>query len=153
MPVKPVPDGYSSIIPYLTISDAASAIEYYKDAFGATERLRMPGPGGKIGHAEIEIGGSVVMLSDEYPDMGVRSPKTLGGTGEGIMVYLPDVDGVVARMEKGGGTVERTPADQFYGDRTATVVDPFGHRWFVSTHVEDVSHEELQRRSEKMQAS
>jgi PhnB protein len=150
--VKTTPDGYRSVTPYLTVQGANEAIEYYKSTLGAKERMRMAGPDGKIGHAELEIGDSLIMLADEYPEMGARSPKTLGGSAVSIMIYVPDVDAVVERMEKAGGKILRPVGDQFYGDRSGGVEDPFGHRWHVSTHVEDVPPDEMQRRAEKAMA-
>jgi PhnB protein len=144
--VKPVPDGYHSITPYLTFDGAAEAIEFYQKIFGATEILRLPGPDGKIGHAEIKIGDSVLMMADEKPAMGYRSPKALGGTPVGIMLYVEDVDRTFASALASGATAEKPVQDQFYGDRSGTVVDPFGYKWTIATHVEDVSHEEMQRR-------
>ena len=146
MAVKAVPDGYHSITPYLIIEDAAKAIEFYKNIFGATEILRLPGPDGKIGHGEIRIGDSVLMMADETPDMGYRSPKALGGTPVGIMLYVEDVDRTFEKAIASGATVEKPVQNQFYGDRSGTVVDPFGYKWTIATHVEDVSPEEMQRR-------
>jgi PhnB protein len=150
MPVKPIPDGYRSVIPYLIVDGAAAAIEFYKTAFGATERLRLGGPGGKIGHAELEIGDSLIMLADEHPEMGARGPRTVGGSPVGIHVYLPDVDAAAARAVAGGAKLTRPVADQFYGDRLGTIEDPFGHIWHISTHIEDVSPEEIGRRAAAM---
>ncbi len=146
MPVKPIPDGYRSVIPYLIVDGAAAAIAFYKTAFGATERLRLGGPGGKIGHAELAIGDSLIMLADEHPEMGVRGPRTVGGSPVGIHVYLPGVDAAAARAVAGGAKLTRPVADQFYGDRLGTLEDPFGHIWHISTHIEDVSPEEIARR-------
>ena len=148
MPVKPIPEGYHSVTPYLILDDATRALEFYKKAFGAVELLRMPAPGGKIGHAEIKIGNALIMLSDEYPEMKVQSPQTIGGTPVGIHVYVPDVDALNARAIAAGATVEREIANQFYGDRSVTLSDPFGHRWFFATHVEDVPPEEMKQRAE-----
>jgi PhnB protein len=144
--VKPIPEGYHSVTPYLIVDGATQAIQFYKDAFGAKERFRMPGPGGKVMHAELEIGDSVVMLADEFPDMNVRGPKSFGGSAVSLYIYMEDVDAVVARAVKAGATLSKPVADQFYGDRTGQVEDPFGHRWGVATHVEDVSPEEIGRR-------
>src|SRR5438309_4824773 len=138
MPVKPIPDGYRSVIPYLIVAGAAAAIEFYKTAFSATERFRMGGPGGKIGHAELQVGDSVVMLADEHPEMGARGPRTVGGSPVGIHLYLTDVDAAAARAVAGGAKLTRPVADQFYGDRLGTIEDPFGHIWHLSTHIEDV---------------
>jgi PhnB protein len=145
---KPIPDGYHSVTPYLTLSDAAKAIEFYKRAFGATELFRMGGPGDKIGHAEIQIGDSRIMLSDEFPEMGVTSPKTLGGTTASLMIYVADADTQFKQALAAGGKELRPLQTQFYGDRSGTLIDPFGHKWTLSTHVEDVPEKELQRRSE-----
>ncbi len=145
--VKPIPDGYHSVTPYLYIDGAARAIDFYKQAFGAVEVMRLEASGGKIGHAEIKIGDSHVMLADEFPDMGARGPHTIGGTAVGLMVYLPDVDVVVDRAVKAGATLERPVENKFYGDRTGGIIDPFGHRWYIATHVEDVPPEELEQRA------
>lgn len=145
--VKPIPDGYHSVTPYLIVNDAAKAIEFYKAAFGATELFRMAQPDGRVGHAEIRIGDSHVMLADEFPEMGARSPRTIGGSPVSLLVYVPDVDTVVARAVSAGAQLTRPVADQFYGDRSGVVTDPFGHSWFVSTHVEDVPPDELERRA------
>lgn len=145
--VKPIPDGYHSVTPYLYIDGAARAIDFYKQAFGAVEVMRLEASGGKIGHAEIKIGDSHVMLADEFPDMGARGPHTIGGTAVGLMVYLPDVDVVVDRAVKAGATLERPVENKFYGDRTGGIVDPFGHRWYIATHVEDVPPEEMDKRA------
>jgi len=143
--VKPIPDGYHSVTPYLICDGAADAIEYYKKAFGATELFRMDHEG-KVGHAELKIGDSPIMLADEYPQMGYRSPKALGGTPVSIMIYVPDVDTVYQQAIDAGATVVKPLQDQFYGDRSGTVTDPFGHVWTVATHKEDVSMEEMNRR-------
>jgi PhnB protein len=150
--VKPIPDGYPRVTPYLCIDGASEAIEFYGRVLGATERMRMPAPGDKIGHAEIEIGDSVVMLSDEFPEMGVRSPKTIGGTPVTISVYVEDVDAVFDEAVKAGATALRAVEDQFYGDRLGQFEDPFGHRWSVATHVEDVPPEEMAARAEAMES-
>ena len=134
--------------PYLAVNDAAAAIEYYKRAFGAIETMRMPGPGGKIMHAEVRIGDSPIMLADECPEMGHRGPKSFGGTPVGICLYVEDADAVFAKAVAAGAEVTKPLADQFYGDRTGTVTDPFGHLWHVMTHVEDVSPEEMRKRHE-----
>ncbi len=144
--VKPIPDGYHSLTPYLALNDATRAIEFYKEAFGAQEVMRIDAPGGKIGHAELKFGDSIVMLSDECDESGMRSPKTLGGTPVGLMLYVEDVDAVVDRAVSAGAKLVRPVKDQFYGDRTGGLEDPFGHSWYVATHVEDVAPEELQRR-------
>ena len=144
--VKPIPEGYHSVTPYLIIKGAAEAIEYYKKSFGATELFRMPTPDGKIGHAELKIGDSPIMLSDEHPDLGHVGPQTLGGTSVGIMIYVDDVDTIYKRAISGGGQEIKPLQDQFYGDRSGTLKDPFGHMWTVATHVEDVAPEEMQKR-------
>lgn len=146
MSVQPIPEGYHSLTPYLILDGAAEAIAYYKAAFGATELMRLPMPGGKIGHAELQIGDSRFMLADEFPEMGARGPKSIGGSPVGLCLYLPDVDAAFARAVAAGGTVERPVSDQFYGDRAGTLVDPFGHKWTLATHTEDVSAEEMARR-------
>ena len=147
--VKPIPEGYHSVTPYLAVDDAAGAIEFYKKAFGARERMRMPAPGGKIGHAEIEIGGSCIMLADEYPDMNFRSPKAVGGSPVTLHLYVADVDQVARQAIAAGARELRPVKDEFYGDRTGTVQDPFGHVWHLATHKEDVSPGELKRRAEQ----
>ena len=150
MPVRSIPEGYHSITPYLIISEAARAIHWYKTAFGAEEILRMDDPNGsKVTHAELKIGDSHIMLADEYPAMGYRSPKTLGGAGISLLLYVKDVDKVVKHAVEAGAKLERPVQDQFYGDRTGTIQDPFGHVWSIATHIEDVSPEEMQERSKK----
>jgi PhnB protein len=148
MATKAIPEGYRTATPYLIIKGAAEAIDFYKRAFGATELLRMADPQGRIGHAEIKIGDSVIMLADEHPAMGYRGPRSLGGSSVSILLYLENVDGVFERAIKAGAKAQRAVADQFYGDRSGTLEDPFGHVWTVATHVEDVPAEELQRRAE-----
>ena len=146
--VKPIPDGYASVTPYLIVQGAAQAIEFYKKAFNATERMRMPAPTGLIMHAELEIGGSVIMLTDEHPGMDCnKSPKTLGGSPIGIHLYVKDVDTIFQQAVAAGATVERPVQNQFYGDRSGGLIDPFGHRWNISTHVEDVPPAELGKRA------
>ncbi len=147
--VKPIPDGYTAVTPYLILADAARALEFYKRAFGAREIMRMPMPGGKIGHAEIEIGGSRIMLADEFPEQDCRSPKAFGGSPVAIHLYVPDVDAVAKQAESAGAKVKRPVEDQFYGDRLGTLEDPFGHTWHVSTHKEDLSETEMKRRGEE----
>lgn len=146
MAVNPIPDGYHTVTPYLIIKGAAAAIDYYKRAFGATERVRMEAPGGRVGHAELRIGNSMVMLADEHAEMGYRSPSTLGTTPVSLVLYVADVDKVFAQAISAGGKSRRPVADQFYGDRMGTLEDPFGHVWTVGTHTEDVSPEEMTRR-------
>jgi PhnB protein len=146
--VKPVPEGYHSVTPYLAVDGAAAAIEFYKRAFGAVEVMRMPAPGGKVGHAEIEIGGSRIMLADEYPDMQFRSPRAYGGTPVNLHLYVADVDAVARQALAAGARELRPVKDQFYGDRTGSLEDPFGHVWHIATHKEDLSADELKRRAE-----
>ena len=148
MSVSPIPEGYHSVTPYLILKDAAAAIEFYKKALGAVELFRMEAPGGKIGHAEIKIGDSHVMLADEYPDMGYRGPESLGGTSVHLMIYVDDVDNAYPQAIAAGGKEIRPLQTQFYGDRSGTLTDPFGHQWTISTHVEDVSEEEMAKRAE-----
>lgn len=148
--VKSIPEGYHSITPYLIIKGAAAAIDYYKEIFGATELLRIPQADGRIGHAELKFGDSVVMLADEFPEMNTVSPKTLGSSPVGILLYVEDVDATFAKAVSKGAKVQKGLADQFYGDRNGTVEDPFGHKWTIATHKEDVSPEELQRRMAAM---
>ena len=150
MNVKPIPDGYTSVTPYLIIDGAAQAIDFYKKVFQAKERLRIPGPNGKVGHAEIEIGNAVIMLADECPERGARSPQTIGGTPVIIHLYVPNSDDVYAKAVAAGATNLRPVTNQFYGDRSGGFTDPFGHLWHVSTHIEDVAPDELQRRMAAM---
>ena len=146
MAVQAIPTGYHSVTPYLYVRDAARAIEFYKEAFGATELMRLPAPGGKVMHAEIKIGDSPVMLADEFPEQGAVSPQSLGGSGVGLMVYVADVDAMARRAVAAGAKEVRPVQDQFYGDRAGTYLDPFGHQWTIATHVEDVPPEEIDRR-------
>jgi len=146
MAVKPIPDGYHSVTPYLIVRGAAKAIDFYKTAFGAVELFRMPGPDGKVAHAEIKIGDSPVMLADEHPQMGAVGPQAGVRPPVGLMIYIPDVDAVFAKAVAAGATVQKPLQNQFYGDRSGTVTDPFGHTWTISTHVEDVSSAEMERR-------
>ena len=148
--VKPIPDGYPQVMPYLSVDGASAAIDFYGKVLGTTERMRMPGPDGKLGHAELLLGDSVIMLADENPDMGARSPKTLGGSPVTLTVYVEDVDSVFDKAIKGGATSLRPVENQFYGDRTGQFEDPFGHRWNVGTHVEDVPPEEMAKRAAAM---
>jgi PhnB protein len=143
--VKPIPEGYHSVTPYLVVDDAAAALDFYARAFGAVEVLRMP-MGDRIGHAEIRIGDSHVMLADEFPEMDKLGPKSRGGPTASLMIYLDDVDAAFARALAAGATQERPVADQFYGDRSGSLFDPFGHSWMLSTHIEDVPEDEMQRR-------
>ena len=147
MAVKPIPEGYQTVTPYLVIKGASAAIDYYKKVFGATERMRMDAPGGMIGHAELMIGGSTIMLADEFPDMGYRGPKAFGGSPVSLMLYVPNVDEVFKRAVDAGAKQLRPVADQFYGDRSGLFQDPYGHLWYVATHIEDVSDEEMMRRA------
>jgi PhnB protein len=150
--VKPIPEGYHSITPYLFIKGAAAAIEFYKSVFGATERMRMAGADGRIMHAELKIGDSVVMLGDENPKMGALSPQTIGGSPCMLNVYVADVDAATQKAVDLGAQVIRPVANQFYGDRTGSIIDPFGHLWSVATHVEDVAPEEMQKRMKAISA-
>jgi PhnB protein len=150
--VKPIPDGYPQVSPYLCIDGASDAIEFYGKILGAKERMRMPGPDGKLGHAELQLGDSVIMLADEFPESGARSPKAMGGTPVTISVYVEDVDGVLETATQAGAKVLTPAADQFYGDRTASFEDPWGHHWHIATHVEDVSPDEMAKRAAAMMA-
>src|SRR3954468_3430068 len=153
MGAKPIREGYHSVTPVLVCDGAAKAIEFYKEAFGARERVRMDAPGGKVGHAELEIGDSLVMLSDSFPQSTMKSPRELGGTTAGVFMYVEDVDAVVKRAVDGGATVTMEVADQFWGDRFGSITDPFGHSWSIATHVEDLSPEEMARRSKEAMAA
>lgn len=148
--VNPIPEGRAGMLPYLAVKNCAAAIEFYKEAFGAEELSRLEMPGGGIGHAELQIGSAVIMMSDEFPDMGVLGPESLGGTPVTLSMYVEDVDAVVARASQAGATVLRPVEDQFYGDRIGKIADPFGHHWAFSTHLEDVSPEEMQDRANKL---
>jgi PhnB protein len=150
MAVKPIPDSYHTATPYLIIKGAAEAIEFYKKAFGAEELMRFEMPGGGIGHAEIKIGDSPIMMADEYPDMGYLSPSSRGGSTVSILLYVEDSDAAFERAVDAGAKVLQPVKDQFYGDRSGTLVDPFGHVWTIATHKEDVSMEEMQRRMAAM---
>ena len=145
--VQPIPEGYPQVSPYLCVDGAAAAIDFYGAVFGTTERMRMPAPDGKIGHAELQLGDAVIMLADESPEIGFRSPKAIGGSPVILSLYVDDVDAVVSRAEQAGATVVRPVETQFYGDRSGQFQDPFGHRWSIATHVEDVSPEEMERRA------
>jgi PhnB protein len=145
--VKPIPDGYPRVSPYLVVDGAAQAIDFYTQVLGATERMRMGGPDGKIGHAELQFGDSIVMLADEYPDMGYVGPKAVGGTPVTIGVYVEDVDKTFDAAVKAGAKSLRPVEDQFYGDRSGQFEDPFGHRWSIQTHIEDVPPEEMGKRA------
>jgi PhnB protein len=150
--VKPIPEGYHSVTPYLTCSDAAKAIEFYKRAFDAKEVMRMPMPNGKIGHAEIRIGDSVIMLADEMPGGEARSPQSLGGTTAGIFLYVKDVDAAYQKAVSAGAKASMPPQDMFWGDRYGKLSDPYGHSWSLSTHKEDVAPEEMKRRMQAQAA-
>jgi PhnB protein len=150
---KPIPKGYHAVTPYLSVQGAADAIAFYKKAFGAKEVMRMPGPGGTIGHAEIQIGDSRIMLADEFPEMNFRSPRAIGGTSVTIHLYVQDVDKVAKKAVASGAKVLRPVADQFYGDRSGSLEDPFGHVWHIATHMEDIPIKELKKRAAAMAAS
>lgn len=145
--VQAIPESYPRVIPYLYVDGAKAAIDFYREVFGATERMRMGGPDDRIGHAELEIGDGMVMLADEFPEMGNRGPKAIGGSPGATMVYVEDVDAVFDRAVQAGSTVVRPVEDQFYGDRAGSFEDPFGHRWWVATHIEDVPPDEMERRA------
>ncbi|MGH3327437.1 MAG: VOC family protein [Streptomycetales bacterium] len=145
--VNPIPEGYPRVSPYLCVDGAAAAIDFYSGVFGAHERMRMPAPEGKIGHAELQIGDSLIMLADEFPDMGARGPKSIGGTPVTLSLYVDDVDAVFGRAVKAGATELQPVENKFYGDRAGQFEDPFGHRWSVASHVEDVSPDEMSRRA------
>lgn len=144
--VNHVPSGYNTVTPYLIIKGAASAIEFYKKVFGATEVMRMPQPDGRVGHAEMKIGNSHIMLADEFPEMNIRAPESFGGSPVSLMVYVEDVDKVFKKAVDSGSKVIKPLKDQFYGDRSGTFSDPFGHQWTVATHTEDVTPEEMKKR-------
>jgi PhnB protein len=148
--VKPIPAGYPRVTPYLCVDGASAAIEFYTAVLGATERMRIPSPGGRIGHAELEIGDSLIMLADEHPEMDVRGPRSIGGTPVTVSVYVEDVDRVFERALQAGARALRPVQDQFYGDRSGQFEDPFGHRWSVATHIEDVPPDEMARRAAKL---
>ena len=151
--VNPIPENYHRVTPYLVVEGAANVIEFYKRCFGATELMRMPAPENRIGHAEIKIGDSTVMLADEDPMRGHRSPRNLGGSPVSLLLYVEDVDRTVEGAVAAGAKLLRPVENQFYGDRTGGIEDPFGHQWYVATHVEDVSPEEMEKRSEAMMAT
>lgn len=152
MAVKPIPEGYQTLSPSLIVDPASEAIDYYKRAFGAIERGVMPGPDGRIAHAELQIGDSVLMLSDPFPMQNAKSPKELGGTSVAIFMYVEDVDAVYKQAIEAGGTSTMEPDNQFWGDRFGALVDPFGHAWAIATHVEDVPEDEMRVRGEKAMA-
>lgn len=147
MAVQPIPEGYHSVTPYLICRGAAQAIDFYKKAFGAVELFRMGSPDGRVGHAEIKLGDSIIMLADEHPEMGYRGPQALGGTPVSMLLYVKDVDTQFNQAVAAGGKVQRPLKDQFYGDRSGTLADPFGHVWTLATHKEDLSPEEIERRA------
>lgn len=145
--VKPIPEGYHSVTPYLIVDDAAGALEFYGRAFGAEELYRLESTGGRIGHAEFRVGDSRLMLADEHPEVNARSPRTVGGSPVSLVLYVEDVDATVGRAVEAGATLLRPVRDQSYGERTGVIKDPFGHEWMVATHLEDLAPEELQRRA------
>jgi len=145
MAVKPVPDGYHTLTPFLTVRDAARAIEFYKQAFGAEERGVAKDPDGKVMHAELKIGDSIIMLGDEYPEFGALSPQSIGGSGMGLHIYLDGVDAAFDRAVKAGAQIEMPVMDQFWGDRYGKLTDPFGHKWSIGTHIRDLSQEEMKQ--------
>jgi PhnB protein len=144
---KPIPEGYPRLTPYLIVDDGSAAVDFYTSTFGATERMRMAGPDGKIGHAEHELGDSLIMLADEHPEVGAVGPRSVGGTPVSLHVYVEDADDVFERAVAAGATATRRVEDQFYGDRLGAFEDPFGHKWNVATHVEDVPPEEMEKRA------
>jgi PhnB protein len=145
--VQPIPEGYPQVTPYLSVDGASAAIDFYREVLGCTERVRLPAPDGKIGHAELQLGDSLIMLADEFPELGIRGPKAIGGTPVTISVYVADVDSVFDRAVKAGARALRPVEDQFYGDRAGQFEDPFGHRWNVASRIEDVPPEEMARRA------
>lgn len=151
--VKPIPDGYPQVTPSLVVDGAAAAIDFYCSVFGTSVRMRMDGPDGKVGHAELQLGDSVIMVSDAFPEMGFVGPKSIGGSPVMLNVYVPDVDAVFAQALGAGATQLREVTDQFYGDRSGQLEDPFGHRWNVATHIEDVEPDEMMRRAQQMMGS
>jgi PhnB protein len=153
MATKPIPEGYNTLTPYLAVDDAAQAMEYYKKAFGAKERMRMAGPDGKIAHAELEIGDSLVMLSDPFPQATTKPPKELGGTSGSVFMYVEDVDATVKQAVDEGATITMEVSDQFWGDRFGSITDPFGHSWSIATHVEDVPPEQMAERAKEAMAA
>jgi len=151
-PVKPIPEGYCAVTPFLMVHDAAAAIAFYQRAFGAKEVLRMEGPAGKISHAELKIGQGKIMLADETPETGMRSPRSAGTTTASVFVYVDDVDSMFHQAEAAGARVDQPVADMFWGDRYGRLTDPFGHIWSLATHKEDVSQEEMHRRGQEAMA-
>jgi PhnB protein len=148
--VKPIPDNYPQVMPYLIVDGAGEAIEFYKNVLGATERMRMDGPDGRIGHAELQIGEAVVMLADENHEMGIEGPRSIGGTPVTIHVYVEDADAAFERAVQGGAKSLQAVEDRFYGDRSGQFEDPYGHRWNVASHVEDISEQEMQRHAAEL---
>ena len=148
-----IPAGYHSVTPYIIVRNAAKALDWYKNVFGAQEEMRFPTPDGKIGHAEIKIGDSCIMLADEFPQMNAVSPETIGGTASALMIYVEDVDSAFKKAVANGAKVKQELQDKFYGDRNATIYDPFGHQWTIATHIEDVTPEEMQRRMSQQKCS
>jgi PhnB protein len=153
MGVKPIPEGYNTVTPYIAVDDAAKAIEFYKRAFGAKERVKMEGPPGKISHAELEIGDSVIMLSDPFPQSPLKTPKEIGGITASMLLYVEDVDEAVQQAVDAGAKITMEIENQFWGDRFGRVEDPFGQNWQIATHVEDVAPEEMAKRAEEAMAS
>ena len=151
--VKPIPEGYNNVTPYLYVRGAAMAIDFYTSVFGAKEIMRMPGPDGRIMHAELKIGDSMIMLADENPAAGIMSPKTVGGYSVGLHLYVENADAVIQKAVENGATTLRAIKNQFYGDRSGALLDPFGHHWNIATHVEDVSEEEMRKRMKAMSQS
>jgi len=151
--VSPLPSDYPRVCPYLHVDGASAAIQFYQEVFGATERMRLAGPDGRVGHAELAIGDSVVMLADEHLDMGIKGPRTLGGSPVALSIYVEDADAVVARAVAAGATLVRPVEDKFYGDRAGQIEDPYGHSWSIQTHVEDVPPDEMARRAAAMAAA
>jgi PhnB protein len=151
--VQPIPDGYPRVTPYLIVDDGDAAIRFYTEVLGAKERMRMGGPDGKVGHAELEVGDSLIMLADEHPEMGARSPKTVGGSPVSMHVYVEDVDAVFEAALAAGATEKSAVSDKFYGDRSGTFEDPFGHGWSIASHVEDVPPDEMERRAAEVMSS
>jgi PhnB protein len=150
---QPIPEGYHTLTPYLAVDNATAAIDFYGRAFGAKERLRMPGPDGQIAHAELEIGDSLIMLSDPFPQSSAKPPKELGGVSAAIFMYVDNVDELINKAVDAGATLVSAPEDQFWGDRFGSIQDPFGHSWQIATHVEDVSPEEIEKRSQEWAAT
>jgi len=150
MAAKPIPDNYRSVTPYLIVEDASRALEFYQQAFGAQERMRLPSPDGKVMHAEIDLGDSVIMLADEFPDRGIRGPKSFGGSPVSLVLYVEDVDAVFRQAVAAGAKATREVMDQFYGDRSGMLEDPFGHAWSIATHKEDLTPDEISRRFQEL---